>query len=116
MKRSPYIEEMRVECGQAFDHYIRTDSSGARPLPESARNAFAARGWITDPPPCTHPVEPAGTVLDPFAGSGTTLRVAVNLGRNAIGIELNPEYVKMAEHRIAGEMPLFAQNTPPGEA
>jgi DNA modification methylase len=41
-----------------------------------------------------------GTVLDPFAGSGTTLAVAAELGRNAIGCELNPEYVVLAEQRI----------------
>lgn len=41
-----------------------------------------------------------GTVLDPFAGSGTTLAVAAKLGRNAYGCELNPEYVKLAEARI----------------
>ena len=42
-----------------------------------------------------------GTVLDPFAGSGTTLAVALSLGRSAVGIELNPEYVQLAERRIA---------------
>jgi DNA modification methylase len=36
--------------------------------------------------------EPSGNVLDPFAGSGTTLRVALQSGRPAIGIELNPEF------------------------
>jgi len=41
-----------------------------------------------------------GTVLDPFAGSGTTLAVAAELGRNAIGCELNPEYIALAERRI----------------
>ena len=41
-----------------------------------------------------------GTVLDPFAGSGTTLAVAAELGRNAIGCELNPEYIVLAERRI----------------
>ena len=39
------------------------------------------------------------TVLDPFAGSGTSLRVAIELGRQAIGIELNPEYCKLIESR-----------------
>lgn len=41
-----------------------------------------------------------GTVLDPFAGSGTTLAVAAELGRNAIGCELNPSYVELAQQRI----------------
>lgn len=40
------------------------------------------------------------TVLDPFAGSGTTLAVAERLGRDSIGIELNPDYIAMAERRI----------------
>lgn len=44
-----------------------------------------------------------GTVLDPFGGSGTTGVVAERLGRNAILIELNPEYVEMARRRIANE-------------
>jgi DNA modification methylase len=41
-----------------------------------------------------------GTVLDPFAGSGTTLAVANRLGRHAIGIELNAEYGKLVEQRL----------------
>jgi DNA modification methylase len=41
-----------------------------------------------------------GVVLDPFFGSGTTGLVAQQLGRNYIGIELNPEYVKIAQKRL----------------
>lgn len=41
-----------------------------------------------------------GTVLDPFTGSGTTGMVAVSLGRSFIGVELNPDYIAMAERRI----------------
>ena len=43
-----------------------------------------------------------GVVLDPFAGSGTTLAVARNQNRNYIGFELNKEYIKIAEMRIKG--------------
>lgn len=39
-------------------------------------------------------------VLDPFVGSGTTLKVAKQLNRLGIGIELNEEYVKLAERNI----------------
>lgn len=46
---------------------------------------------------------PGDTVLDPFVGSGTTVVVAKEMGREAIGIELNPEYVRVAEKRTAGE-------------
>ena len=44
---------------------------------------------------------PGDVVLDPFAGSGTTGMVALELGRKAILIELNPDYVKLAEQRCA---------------
>ena len=39
-------------------------------------------------------------VLDPMCGSGTTCKVAKKLGRNYIGIESNPDYIKIAEARI----------------
>jgi len=39
-------------------------------------------------------------VVDPFSGSGTTLRVCQQLGRKAIGIELNPDYVTMTKERL----------------
>jgi DNA modification methylase len=42
-----------------------------------------------------------GIVLDPFMGSGTTAVVALKHNRNYIGIELNPEYIKIAEKRIS---------------
>jgi site-specific DNA-methyltransferase (adenine-specific) len=40
-------------------------------------------------------------ILDPFSGSGTTLRVCQQLNRNAIGFELNPDYVAMTQQRLA---------------
>jgi hypothetical protein len=52
---------------------------------------------------------PGGTVLDPFAGSGTTLLAADLEGFSAIGIEMNPEYVAIARRRVAGDAPLFEE-------
>ncbi|GHU42630.1 hypothetical protein FACS1894190_12190 [Spirochaetia bacterium] len=40
-------------------------------------------------------------VVDPFSGSGTTLRVCQQLNRNCIGIELNPDYVELTKNRLA---------------
>jgi site-specific DNA-methyltransferase (adenine-specific) len=42
-----------------------------------------------------------GIVLDPFLGSGTTALVARELGRDWLGIELNPAYVRLAERRLS---------------
>lgn len=43
------------------------------------------------------------TILDPFLGSGTLLRVCQQTNRNGIGIEINPEYVEMAKERLLEE-------------
>ena len=57
---------------------------------------------------CDAPTVPA-TVLDPFAGAGTTLLVADRLQRHGIGIELNPAYAAMARNRITRDAGLFAE-------
>ena len=53
-------------------------------------------------------------VLDPFAGSGTTLLVAERLGRDSLGIELNPEYIAIAERRIKARDPTATIELAPG--
>ena len=43
---------------------------------------------------------PGGVVLDPFAGSGTTLQAALNKGFTPIGIEQDADYIKLIEKRL----------------
>lgn len=55
---------------------------------------------------------PGDIVLDPFAGSGTTLKAAKELNRRYVGIEVNPEYVKICEERTMQEvLPLYCENS-----
>lgn len=49
----------------------------------------------------------SGIVLDPFSGAGTTALVASKLNRNFIGIELNPEYIRITEKRLQKELGMF---------
>lgn len=85
-------------------------------LPVEARNkrsvwtvnvqGFAEAHFATFPEelikPCILAGCPAGgTVLDPFAGSGTTLLVARELQCKGIGIELNPAYIEIAKRRLS---------------
>ncbi len=75
---------------------------------------FKEAHFATFPPALIEPCILAGcpeggTVLDPFGGAGTTGMVADRLQRNAILIELNPEYAAMAERRIRGDAGMFAE-------
>jgi DNA modification methylase len=78
-----------------------------------ATKPFSEAHFATYPPeliePCILAGSPlGGTVLDPFFGAGTTGLVADRHGRHCIGIELNPEYVGIAERRLRKDAGLFA--------
>lgn len=99
---TPYervVEEERSNYGTS-DHPERTggaiDGGTGKNFPDVKRDF---QGWE---PACdcdTDATEP-GIALDPFTGSGTTCMVARQLGRRFVGMDLNEEYVAMAQKRI----------------
>jgi DNA modification methylase len=79
-----------------------------------ATQGFPEAHFATFPPDLIEPCIKAGCsaggmVLDPFGGSGTTGMVADRLQRDAILIELNPEYAAIADRRIRGDGGMFAE-------
>jgi len=81
---------------------------------EIATAPFPQAHFATFPPALVDPCIKAGcrsggTVLDPFAGAGTTGLVADRLQRNAILIELNANYAAMARRRIYEDAPLLTE-------
>ena len=75
-------------------------------------HAMPEAHFATFPPALVEPCIKAGcpkggAVLDPFGGAGTVGLVADRLGRDAVLIELNPEYVEMARRRIYNDCPMF---------
>jgi site-specific DNA-methyltransferase (cytosine-N4-specific) len=77
-----------------------------------ATQPFPGAHFATFPPKLIEPCilagsAPGDTVLDPFAGSGTTGMVALRLGRSFVGCELNPDYVRLGRNRIIADSPLL---------
>jgi len=77
---------------------------------------FRGAHFATFPPDLIKPCILAGCpeggmVLDPFMGSGTTLMVSEENGRNSVGIELNDEYRKIADERLNGIASLFSNQS-----
>jgi len=94
----PYLVE---QLGRRQDCYIHTELSEQNghpcPKPIKLMRWLVIRGTTS----------PTATILDPFMGSGTTLRAAKDLGRRAIGIEIEEKYCEIAVKRLAQEvMPL----------
>ena len=120
-KSHKYVDA--YECSETEEHRTKAGLMKVADVPWERRNRrsvwtvstqpFSEAHFATFPPaliePCILAGSPrGGTVLDPFAGAGTTGLVADRLGRDAVLIELNPEYAEMARHRIAEDDRLFS--------
>lgn len=105
------------KCGAPWERVrVRTGFVGQREpahVPNNTPTKTDSTGWqpaVTPTnefrPTCSCPGNDGSgrcIVLDPFVGSGTTMLVAARLGRHAIGIDLNPDYLAMARRRIEAE-------------
>ena len=103
--------------GDMTRHHGNPDGGGGSVSdPEAGRNKrsvwtvatapYSEAHCATYPPDLIKPCilagsRPGGVVLDPFAGSGTTGQVAIELGRRAVLIELNSEYIPLIEQRCS---------------
>jgi DNA modification methylase len=112
-------DDERSGSSNAPDAY--GDSGSAARFFYTAKATRAERQGVTHPTVkpldlmaylCRLVTPPGGTVLDPFMGSGTTIKAAIGEGFNAIGIERDPAYFAMAEHRMNGAQ-LGLPLTPP---
>ncbi len=94
--RTPRADNLNVIPGR--DKLSRLNSEEMETIPKKTI------GWEKTCKCADAEVVPC-VVFDPFTGSGTTAVVALLNGRDYIGIELNPEYIKIAEDRIKDEVP-----------
>jgi len=83
------VEQRAAEAKEVLGGYFR----------EFTMTAHETGDWEQACDCETDATEP-GIVLDPFAGAGTTCKVAKEQGRRFVGIDLNPEYVAMAQRRV----------------
>ena len=113
-KRGPGVNPKCAEPGRgikqnsSFCAVVKdvVDSRNKRTVWKVASSPFKGAHFATFPAKLIEPCILAGSqvgdvVLDPFSGAGTTGLVAQEHGREYLGIELNPEYVAMAEARLA---------------
>jgi adenine-specific DNA-methyltransferase len=94
------------------DKTVAAARQGASEHAARGRDVFSYRTEIGGKHPCQKPLPmmvellerltpPGATILDPFAGSGTTGVACIQTGRNFIGIEISEEYCAIAKQRLA---------------
>lgn len=98
-------EEHRTKAGLMKIADVPWETRNRRDVWTIATKPYDKAHFATFPPALIEPCviagcPPDGIILDPFCGSGTTLEVATKHGRESIGIEINPDYVKLSNERI----------------
>ena len=100
--------------GEAIAILSRTHDGWPQP-PHYGSDCYTAKPWGKNGHPCAKPPSVVSNliaklshsgdlILDPFMGSGTTLRAAKDLGRKAIGIEIEERYCEIAAKRLSQEV------------
>lgn len=110
------------------DTWVLRPQEDARLFPEDSDTWYVSRVCGTFKERTGHPCQmpeavlerivrasssPGDLVLDPFAGSGTTLAVAKRLGRRYLGIELSEQYAEQVRRRLEGVTPELPLTEPP---
>jgi DNA modification methylase len=96
--RRVVVEKERVDNGSKAT-YVQLANGGHGHIAGHAETAATITGYACACPTNDAPTRPA-VVLDPFIGTGTTAAVAKALGRNAIGVDLSRDYLRLAEWRV----------------
>jgi DNA modification methylase len=110
--------EKPVDRNEVFPNERDGGMTAEQGWERSGMSHFKYAEWLRENPPSTTGWDPGCScpehasvpcvVLDPFSGSGTTGQVALDRGRAYVGVDLNPEYLEMAQARILGERPPVA--------
>jgi DNA modification methylase len=116
VETAPKPHKNMMDDGQQPNSFHKNRANGGKDVYYEMKNkrdvwtvstsGFKGAHFATFPPKLIVPCVLAGsregnTILDPFSGSGTTGVVALQNGRNYVGIELNPEYVEISKRRIS---------------
>ena len=115
-------DKVNISAGQDKSGVGRRDANGEHKIEKRAISSELSKRnnwWLVAPEIGEHPAvfpekltsghvqtwsNPGDVVLDPFAGSGTTLKAAKELNRRFVGIEINPAYCEIANRRLAQDV------------